>query len=103
MIPRGSIASVGNKWTVARLVSERQKAKRPPGVGGLFAMILYGQPTPDQHAELDDAKRLHRPILIIRGQRVDFGQSGEIIPAQDDDEKHAGAFIYDAVLMRESR
>jgi hypothetical protein len=84
----------------ARLDALEQRTARATHKTALV-LLLTCEPTPDQQAELDEAKRTHRPILIIRGQLVDFGQSSEITPAKD--EERSGVFTYDKVPMREWR
>jgi hypothetical protein len=65
-----------------------------------LVLILTCEPTPDQQAAIDDAEKMRRPVLIIRGQWVDFGQSDEITLAQEEERP---GFTYDEVPMREWR
>ena len=42
-------------------------------------LILTCEATPDQQAELDEAKRTHRPILIIRGTLTEIDPALSVI------------------------
>ena len=69
----------------------------------LFVLILTAEITASQQAELDEAKRTHRPILIIRGIPLEIDPALVAVVDVPSEAQVAQGPIYAKAPMREWR